>query len=946
MEARYNEKLLVLNNSTNTVYFELKKSLESCKKFYFNVAFISYSGIQLFLKILEELQDKKVNGKVITSTYLNFSDPKALKKLYSFNNIDMKVYNDVQKKGFHSKAYIFEYDDFYKVIIGSSNITASALKSNIEWNVEIISKKDDIFILEVIAEFTDLWDSLDEITESFLDEYDTFIKKIKERNKQQIPHFRYHYTIQPNSMQRRAIMNLQKLREHGEKKALVIAATGTGKTYMSAFDVKQYKPEKVLFIVHREEILNKAEESFKKVFGEIIDIGYFTGKRKEYEAKYIFSTIQTLYQHFEMFDSNQFDYIIIDEAHHIAGDSYLKVLDYFRPNFLLGMTATPERCDKIDIFDMFDNNIAIEVRLHEAMEEELVVPFHYFGISDISGVDLDGIELNNTVALTKALKINQRVDYIIKQMELYGYDGSKRKCLGFCASIDHAQFMSREFNKRGIESVCLSGADSSSKREVYIKRLEDEDDLLEVIFTVDIFNEGIDIPSINLVLMLRPTNSPIIFIQQLGRGLRKSKDKEYLTVLDFIGNHKRAFLIALALKGGRYYDKDSLKVSVNNEFMNIPGDTFVQLDKTSKERILKQLEMENFNSMRYLKEEYLSFKSLLKGKIPMYLMDYFRYDGAPDPIKFIQNKDTYIQFLLKVEKKVELQELVEDKEFMKYIKYLSYILPLKRPFEFALLLDILKMKELSFDECKSSILKYIEDVKDESVLHAIKTVNFDYYDGGQKERWKQVVTWDGHFFKSNEYLESIKNNELKMNYILDILHYGLARYRKEFEEINYGIPFFKLYEQYSMQEVALVSNYRKKHSSFRGSGLFTINNEYFIFVNLHKESNIKESINYKDKFIGRKLFQWQSPNSMKQLSERGENIIFNKKRHINLHLFVRKFEKIDGVVQPYIYVGKMNTKEYKGDKPITVIAKLEFELPAKIYEELVNKVEVKNDTEA
>lgn len=946
MEDRYNEKLLVLNNSTNTVYFELKKSLESCKKFYFNVAFISYSGIQLFLKILEELQDKKVNGKVITSTYLNFSDPKALKKLYSFDNIDMKVYNDVQKKGFHSKAYIFEYDDFYKVIIGSSNITASALKSNIEWNVEIISKKDDIFILEVITEFTDLWDSLDEITESFLDEYDIFIKKIKERNKQQIPHFRYHYTIQPNNMQRRAIMNLQKLRERGEKKALVIAATGTGKTYMSAFDVKQYKPEKVLFIVHREEILNKAEESFKKVFGEIIDIGYFTGKRKEYEAKYIFSTIQTLYQHFEMFDSNQFDYIIIDEAHHIAGDSYLKVLDYFRPNFLLGMTATPERCDKIDIFDMFDNNIAIEVRLHEAMEEELVVPFHYFGISDISDVDLGGIELDNTVALTKALKINQRVDYIIKQMELYGYDGSKRKCLGFCASIDHAQFMSREFNKRGIESVCLSGADSSSKREVYIKRLEDEDDLLEVIFTVDIFNEGIDIPSINLVLMLRPTNSPIIFIQQLGRGLRKSKGKEYLTVLDFIGNHKRAFLIALALKGGRYYDKDSLKVSVNNEFMNIPGDTFVQLDKTSKDRILKQLEMENFNSMRYLKEEYLSFKSLLKGKIPMYLMDYFRYDGAPDPIKFIQNKDTYIQFLLKVEKKIELQELVEDKEFMKYIKYLSYMLPLKRPFEFALLLDILKMKELSFDECKSSILKYIEDVKDESVLHAIKTINFDYYDGGQKERWKQVVTWDGHFLKSNEYLETIKNNDLKMNYILDILHYGLARYRKEFEEINYGIPFLKLYEQYSMQEVALVSNYRKKHSSFRGSGLFTINNEYFIFVNLHKESNIKESINYKDKFIGRKLFQWQSPNSMKQSSERGENIIFNKKRHINLHLFVRKFEKIDGVVQSYIYVGKMNTKEYRGDKPITVIAKLEFELPAKIYEELVNKVEVKNDTEA
>lgn len=424
---------LVLNNYENTVFNQIKSSLESCNRFYFNVAFINYSGLQLFVKLLDDLNHKGIKGKVITSTYLNFSDPKALKKLYSFDNVEMKVYDDVKNKGFHSKAYIFEYDDCYKVIIGSSNITASALKSNIEWNVEIISKKNHAFILDVMDEFTHIWDNLDEVTIDFLNQYEDFIKTIREKNKPEIPtYFDYSYEIKPNAMQTRAITNLNKLRDYGEKKALVIAATGTGKTYMSAFDVKQYRPKKMLFIVHREEILRKAEESFKKVLGENINTGFFIGKTKEDEAQYLFSTIQTLSRYPELFEEDEFDYIVLDEAHHAAGDSYQRVLNYFKPKFLLGMTATPERCDSADIFAMFDNNVAIEVRLHEAMEEELVVPFHYFGITDIDEVNLDGIKLDDTAALAKALKVNQRVDYIIKQMDLYGYDGEKRKCLGFC----------------------------------------------------------------------------------------------------------------------------------------------------------------------------------------------------------------------------------------------------------------------------------------------------------------------------------------------------------------------------------------------------------------------------------------------------------------------------------------------------------------------------------
>lgn len=934
---------LILNNYDRNVFKELKDSLETCKQFYFNVAFINYGGLQLFVKLFDELNEKGIKGKVVTSTYLNFSDPKALKKLYNFHNIDMKVYNNVKKKGFHSKAYIFEYDDYYKVIIGSSNMTVSALKSNIEWNVEIISKKNDSFILEVMDEFMDIWDQLEEVTDEFLDEYEVFIKTIKQQNiKNKISEFEYRYDIKPNKMQQRAMDNLKKLREYGENKALIIAATGTGKTYLSAFDVKQYKPKKLLFIVHREEILIKSEESFKKVLGQDICTGFLTSKKKDKDVQYLFATIQTLQRNYTMFDQTEFDYIILDEAHHSAGDTYLNVLKYFKPQFLLGMTATPERCDQANIYELFDNNIAIEIRLHEAMEEELVVPFHYFGITDIDGVDLKDISLDDTAALAKALQVNQRVDYIIKQMKLYGYDGEYCKCLGFCVNRDHARFMCEEFNKRGIVSVYLTGEDQPSLRAEYIKRLADEHDPLEVIFTVDIFNEGVDIPSINLILMLRPTQSPIVFIQQLGRGLRKYNGKQYLTVLDFIGNHNRAFLIAIALKGCRYYDKDSLKVSVSNDFINIPGDTFIQMDRISKERILKQLENENFNSLKYLKEEYLSFKGLLRGKVPEYLMDYVQYEGAPDPIKFIQKEKTYLEFLAKMEKDERYYEIIKDNEYLKYLKYISDMLPLKRPYEFQVMLDLIKKEHLTFQGCRESILKCVNHIDDDSVHHCMEYLNFNYYDSSQKNRWNSFVRLKNNCLYIDEQIKKYCNDPKKKSYLIDTLRYGLTRYKNEYNEINYGMPFFKLYSQYTMQDVALLCNYRKIHSSFRGSGLLTYENNYFLFVDLHKESDIKESINYKDQFISRKYFQWQSPNSTSQDSQRGQNIIHNVDRHIHLHLFVRKFKQIDGKVEPYIYVGKINTKKYEGNKPITIITKLENELDAKIYEELVNKVEIKD----
>lgn len=930
---------LVVNSDKGNLLNELKKCLKECKKFYFSVAFINFSGLQLLLDSFKELEDRGVSGQIVTSTYLNFTEPKALDRIRKFNNIDLKVFVATKDMGFHTKAYIFENEDDYRIIIGSSNITQRALKSNVEWNVKVVSKKNDSFTLEVLKEYLSLWEATTVVDDEFIIRYSDFIKELKKSREIKTLDFSEYELIRPNDMQKRAIDNLKRLRECGEDKALVIAATGTGKTYMSAFDVIKYNPKKMLFIVHREEILRSAEKTFRKlVRNKDKNTGLLTGNNKDINCDYLFSTIQSMNNNLKLFSKEQFEYIIIDEAHHATSSSYEKIINYFKPKFLLGMTATPERCDGGDIFDVFGSNVALEVRLKEALELELVIPFHYFGISDIDGIDLSDVNINDIDKLVKRLKVNERVDFIIDKMKFYGYDGEKLKCVGFCASIEHAEYMAKEFNKRGICSVCLTGKNSPDEREAYIKKLESDEDDLEVIFTVDIFNEGVDIPAINLVLMLRPTSSPIIFIQQLGRGLRKHKEKSFLTVLDFIGNHKKAFLISIALNGSRFYDKDSLKVAVSTGFNNIPGCTNIEMDRVVQERILEQLNEENFNTMKYLKEEYLEFKKMNGGKTPYYLMDYIKYDGAFDPLKFLNKEKTYLNFIAKVEKDEEIKELLENEVFFKILKELTDKLPIKRPYEFSIIKYLLNNDDIDINKATIEILKCIDSVDKNSIIHAFECLNQKYYDSAQIKNNVKCFDLKENILECTwEFKKIIYNNKYK-KYIEDIINYGFIRYEKEFGSKNYGFPFLKLYEQYKMVDAALLSNYTKIHSSFRGSGLITNEHEYFLFVDLHKEDGIKESINYKDKFIDRKCFQWQSPNSTSQSSERGMNITRNIERKINLHIFIRKFKEIDGVVQPYIYIGKGDVVKFKGEKPITVKMELQNEMPIGLYREFMTKV--------
>ncbi len=905
-----------------------------------SVAFVRYSGIQLLLETFEELEKRAIPGKILTSTYLNTTQPQALRALKRFSNLESKIYIPTRDRGFHSKGYIFEYAEKNKIIIGSANLTQCALKSNIEWNVRNYTTHEDSFACDVRNEFNLQWNVSRSkiVSDEFITEYSKYLARL---GKKSMPENAFEYettAIEPNQMQKEAINKLDRLRKNNESKALAIAATGSGKTYMAVFDALQVRPKKLLFIVHREDILIKAKESFDRIIDKTkFSTGFFTGTHKD-DADYLFSTVQTLQLHYEKFGKNDFEYIIVDEAHHASSPSYAKILSHFSPRFMLGLTATPERSDNGDIYSIFDNNIAVEIRLRQALEYELVAPFHYFGITEFNEITYENVDIDDVAAVAKLLMISRRVEYVIEKMEFYGHDGDKRKALGFCATVEHAEFMAQEFNNRGFVSLCLSGGNSVTERTVAIQRLESADDQLQVIFTVDIFNEGIDVPSVNTILMLRPTDSSIIFTQQLGRGLRRLPDKEFVTVLDFIGNHRKSFLMAIALMGTKQFDKDTLKVAVKNSFADIPGSSHIQMDEIARDRILEQLENEKFFSMKYLKEEYRDFKRQIGDQIPM-LVDYLKIDGAVDPITFINFSKTYLQFVQKVENSIEITALLANPDLMNVLRFYSNLLPCKRPYEFVISKYLLHHDTINPEEALLELKKYIAEPRIDTISHSFNYLSQNFFDSGEQKTFSGLLFEKrGTTLTTTARMRTVFESINERKWIEDILSYGLLRYEQEFSDADYGIPFFKLYQQYTMKETALLVNYQKAHSAFRGSGLITSGKEFLLFVNLHKNADVKESVNYKDLFLTSKVFQWESPNTTSQDSDRGKDLIDNYKRGTNLHLFVRKFEEVEGLTQPFTYLGKSVCQHAEGNKPIKMLLALEHEVPADLYFELVTKV--------
>lgn len=453
-EVIYRPKLLINKQiPKEKVLSTILQELNHCDEFNLSVAFVSTSGIAVLFNTLLELEKKGIKGKVLVSQYLNFTQPEALRKLLNFNNIELRIAN---KSKSHTKGYIFKTPNYCNVIIGSSNLTASALTVNKEWNLKVSGLHSSEIVNKVISEFESDFKEAKLVTKEYISEYEITYNKAKVSTKlnaeDAIPEI-----VEPNKMQIEALQNLEKLRKEKKSKALIISATGTGKTYLSAFDAKAFKPKKLLFVVHRLNIAKKALETFRRIFKDT-KLGLYSGNERDLGADYIFSTIQTISRedNLSKFEKNHFDYIIIDESHRSGANSYLRVIKYFEPKFLLGMTATPERTDGNDIFSLFDHNIAYEIRLNRAMEEGMLCQFHYFGITDLK---VNNELLENTKDFN-LLANDERVSRIIEKAKLYGtYNGITRG-LVFCSRNNEAKLLAEKFNKKGFKSIALSGDNS------------------------------------------------------------------------------------------------------------------------------------------------------------------------------------------------------------------------------------------------------------------------------------------------------------------------------------------------------------------------------------------------------------------------------------------------------------------------------------------------------
>ncbi|NFT17209.1 DUF3427 domain-containing protein [Clostridium botulinum] len=898
-------KLIVNDYSKgNKVLNELISELNKCEEFFISVAFITSSGIIPLLETLKNLNKKGIKGKILTTDYLNFSEPKALKKLLEFPNIEIKLYS---KENFHTKGYIFKYSDHYKLIVGSSNLTQSALTKNKEWNLKVSSLEEGSLTEGVISEFNDLWNEADELTLEWIYTYeDIYKKQIEYTRKSTVPSLAQ-YKLKPNKMQVAAIQSLNKLRENGENKGLLISATGTGKTYLSAFELRNYNPNKALFIVHREQIAKQALNSFKNIFGDTRSMGILSGTSKDLDKDFIFCTVQTLSKDAVLynFSKDEFDYIVIDEVHKAGANSYQKIIDYFTPKFLLGMTATPERSDDFDIFKMFNHNIAYEIRLKQALEEDLLCPFHYFGVSDIT---IDGTPLNEQSDFIY-LVAQERVKHIIDKINFYGYCGERVKGLIFCSNKKEAIELSNIFNARGYRTVALTGENSQSEREEAIERLEQDElyNCLDYIFTVDIFNEGVDIPTVNQVVMLRPTQSSIVFVQQLGRGLRKSKFKECVVIIDFVGNYNNNFLIPIALSGDRTFNKDTLRKYVMEGTRLIPGCSTINFDEVCKKKIFESIDVANFNDIKLIKESYNKLKQKI-GKIPT-LSDFDTYNSI-DPLRIFNSKSlgSYYKFLKKYEKDYKI-ELNNSQEL--FIEFLSKKLASgKRPHELFLIESAINNETDLVNKLKSKLKEtYNFDFTCTTETNVINVLTNEFPTGTGKKTYAECIfveKQDSDYIISKIFKEHLENKYFK-NMVLELIKFGIDRYNKDYSN-KYMNTCFQLYQKYTYEDVCRLLEWEKGEVALNIGGYKydKITKTYPIFINYDKSENITDTINYEDRFLCESQLIAISKSGRTISSEDIVQAYNAEKDGVEMSLFVRK-NKDDKISKEFYFLGKIKT---------------------------------------
>lgn len=885
------ESLFLTNYSDLSFLDKIKQSLRMCKSFCFSVSFIKRAGLVLLSADIKAAIERGVKGKLITTTYQNFTDIESLKFFLSLANhpnfechLDFDCFYDEKnytKFGFHSKGYIFDYGEESELIIGSSNITRYALLKNIEWDMMLKAANNNDTLIKAREEFEHLWEKTLPLDTAIINKYSQRLNFAIER--WDMDYDLASHDIKPNFMQRKALRELNRYRAMGQDKALVVAATGSGKTYLAAFDALNFSPDNLLYIVHEGSILKRSLETFQTIFGSDVFMGEFTGEHKDIDASFLFSTNISMCRSLELFDKKQFDYIIIDECHHAAADSYKKIIDYFEPEFLLGLTATPERMDNQDIFELFGNNVPYELRLRDALVNDLIVPFKYYGIRD----DKVDFSKENERRMISQFVTEEHCEFIAEHIEKHRVPNQKLKALAFCKTVQHARMMAEALEPY-YKTAYLTGKNDTGERIRAFEDLQsDRENTLEVLCAVDILNEGVDIPGVNMVLFLRPTESSTIFIQQLGRGLRKYDNKPYVPVIDFIGNnYKRSTQIALALGGlaqNFVMEKRLLLSLVRDDFKPLGLEKYgveINIDSLSKDEILNYVENENFYSLKYMKQGYNVFKKYINSPTYPKHMDYLNNDSAPDLLKFMQIRIggsktySYYGFL----KGIEEENLVEfNEEQEKVIKYLSGLLQLVRPHDY-LICKFLLDGENEITAIEDKIKEEVQNYNRVEFHHALKYL---------KES-KTIVEHDN--------IIKIACNITKefRSFLEDLIEYGLTKYKADYANTT---DMFLLWNDYRYDQVQVR---RCVNPAYTAVGTYYgEDGDVYIFASIKKDiEEGMEHLNYKDKFLEPSVFQWES---MANIPDRHLNLLNTSKY---AHLFIRKVKDENGITMPFTYVGK------------------------------------------
>ena len=887
-----------LTNYTDITFLDkIKDNLRHCKSFDFSVSFIKKAGLVLLFKDIEAAVERGCKGRIITSTYQNFTDIESLKSFYALMgrcsnfqcHLDYESFHgtDYSTLGYHSKGYLFEFDDHRELVIGSSNITRYALLKNIEWDVSV----KDYFVNgaydDALKEFEEKWSATELLNAELIVKYAQRLNYAIER--WDMDYDLSASKIKPNYMQKKALKELNRYRAIGVNRALTIASAGSGKTYLAAFDALNFNPKRLLYIVHEGSILRKSLETFQEVFGKNVSYGIYSGTSKQSDADFVFATNITMCKTLELFSKNEFDYIIIDECHHATAETYKKIIGYFEPEFLLGLTATPERLDNQDVFELFDHNVPYELRLRDAIANDLVVPFKYFGIRDkLVDYGLTGNEERRMIA---QMAKEDHCDFIAEQIEKHRPQG-KLKALAFCRNVTHARMMCEALGER-YHTAYLTGRNDIGERVRAYNDLQNDAHNLEILFTVDILNEGVDIPGVNMVLFLRPTESTTIFIQQLGRGLRKYTNKEYVTVLDFIGNsYKRSVQIAFALGSlseNFVMEKRLLASLVKDNFTALGLADYgveIHIDDLSKEEILEFIDKENFNALKYLKQDYFNFKKYIGSEFYPRHVDYINNDCAPDLIRFMSIKTrgkkncSYYNFLRGIGE--ENLPVFTEKQ-IDFINYLSGLLPLVRVHEY----QIVKLL-LDGPKTYQEIVMYLTETVQGFVLAELEHVL----------TYLQFVEKDKNILRL-----SVPMDDQLLEYVQDLIEYGLIRYVID----NGNETGFKLWLNYRMDQVQL--------KLLKNPGNIMVGTYYYddyvvIFASLKKDLEEADKLNYKDKFLQPDLFQWESMTNLPQ------SHLEKLMKSTFAHVFIRKMTTENGLVLPFTYVGKgkmSNPRKTDGD---------------------------------